>query len=60
MYLPAISAAYWRTVKRSGRIFESIPAELKESVTTLAKTDVVNGVITAEVFYSLIGTVYEA
>ncbi|MDF3004879.1 MAG: hypothetical protein K0S22_1351 [Oscillospiraceae bacterium] len=60
MYLPAISAAYWRTVKRGGRTFESIPAELKESVTTLAKTDVVNGVITAENYLGYIGATYEA
>lgn len=60
MYLPAISAAYWRTVKRGGRTFESIPAELKQSVTTLAKTDVVNGVISAEDYSGYIGTAYNA
>lgn len=60
MYLPAISAAYWRTIKRGGRTFESVPAELKESVTTLAKTDVVNGVITAEDYSGYIGATYEA
>ena len=60
MYLPAISAAYWRTVKRGERTFESIPAEFKESVTTLAKTDVENGVISAEDYAGFIGTAYQA
>lgn len=60
MYLPAISAAYWRTVKRGGRTFESVPAELKESVTILAKADVANSVISAEDYFNLIGTTYES
>ncbi|MEA5135719.1 MAG: hypothetical protein VB035_06225 [Candidatus Fimivivens sp.] len=55
MYLPAITAAYWRTIKRGGRTFESVPAELKAGVTALAGEDLTNGAITPEKYAECIG-----
>lgn len=55
MYLPAITAAYWRTIKRGGRTFESVPAELKAGVNALAGEDLTNGVITAEQYATWFG-----
>ncbi len=60
MVISAIAAAYWRKVKSGERTYESVPASKAGEVLELAKTDVVNGVVTAEDFYNLIGTAYEA
>lgn len=56
--MKAIAHSYWRLIKSGKRTFESVKAEVKEDVRTLAKTDVENGVITAEEYYAYIGEVY--
>ncbi len=55
MYLPAITAAYWRTIKRGGRPFESVPTELKAGVNALATQELADGIITAEQYAAWIG-----
>lgn len=55
----AIAHSYWRSIKNGNRTYESIPASVKADVLYLAKTDVINGVITAEEFAQLIGQPYE-
>lgn len=60
MAIKAISHSYWRSIKNGNRTFESIPASVKEDVLFLAKTDVENGVISAEEYEQLIGQPYEA
>ncbi|WMJ82729.1 hypothetical protein ACS3UN_02215 [Oscillospiraceae bacterium LTW-04] len=55
-----IAASYWRSIKRNNRTYASIPYEMKEPVLVLAKTDVVNGVISAEDYTGFIGAAYEA
>ena len=51
---------YWRTIKRGARTFDSIPDSIKEDVITLAKQDVLDGVITEEEYKELIGEDYAA
>lgn len=60
MTISAIAQAYWRKVKAGERTYESVPASKAGEVLELAKTDVVNDVITAEDFDNLIGAAYEA
>jgi hypothetical protein len=55
----AIAKIYWRNIKNGNRTFESIPANVKDDVKTLAKQDVVDGVITAEEYKEYIGEDYE-
>lgn len=56
--MKAIAHAYWRLIKRGVRTYESIPSTVKEDVKTLAKTDVENGVISAEDYADYIGEEY--
>ena len=58
MVVKAISHSYWRSIKRGTRIFESIPASVKDDVRTLAQADVKEGVITAEQYEQYIGEHY--
>ena len=58
MVIAAIAHSYWRSIKRNKRTYESIPEELKDDVLYLAKTDVVNGVITEAQFEQYIGIAY--
>ena len=60
MAIKAIAHSYWRTIKRGSRTFESIPANVKDDVRTLAQTDVENGVITSDEYEQYIGEVYRA
>lgn len=60
MVISAIAQAYWRKVKAGERTYESVPAIKAGEVLELAKTDVVNGVISAEDFFNLIGVTYVA
>jgi hypothetical protein len=57
--MKAIAYSYWRSIKRGNRTFDSIPANVKEDVRTLAREDVENGVITAEEYKEYIGENYE-
>mgnify|MGYP004597454453 CR=1 FL=1 len=56
--MKAIAHAYWRLIKRGVRTYESIPSTVKEDVKTLAKTDVENGIISAEDYADYIGEEY--
>lgn len=58
MAVKAIAHSYWRSIKRGVRTFESIPDSVKDDVRTLAKTDVQNGVITADEYKSYVGEDY--
>ena len=58
MAVKAIAHSYWRSIKRGTRTFESIPESVKDDVRTLAKTDVQEGVITAEQYEQYIGEPY--
>lgn len=58
MAVKAIAHSYWRTIKRGGRTFESIPKSVKEDVRTLAQADVISGVITQEEYKNYIGEDY--
>ena len=58
MAVKAIAHSYWRTIKRGGRTFESIPESVKDDVLTLAQTDVEQGVITPEEYKNYIGEGY--
>lgn len=58
MAIKAIAHSYWRRIKDGARTFESVPASVKDDVRTLAQTDVVNEVITAEEYKSFIGEYY--
>lgn len=60
MAISAIAQSYWRKVKSGERTYESVPTSKAGEVLELAKTDVVNGVISAEDFEGLIGIPYEA
>lgn len=61
MAVKAIAHSYWRRIKQGARTFDSIKdEEVKEDVKILAKTDVVNGVITEEEYEQYIGEPYEA
>lgn len=55
MYLPAITAAYWRTIKRGGKLFKDVPDELKAGVVELAMQELSSGIITAEQYAQWIG-----
>lgn len=59
MAVQAIAHSFWRSIKRGKRTYESIPDELKEDVRTLAKADVVDGVITAKAYEQYTGEEYE-
>lgn len=70
--IQAVAHSYWRSIKRSNRTFESLSEEItdlqkeggylsmKDQVRHLAKTDVVNGVISAEKYEHYIGEEYVA
>lgn len=58
--MSAIAQSYWRLIKANRRTFESVPVEQKENVKTLAKSDVVNGVITEDDYADYIGEPYVA
>ena len=58
MAISAIAQSYWRKVKSGERTYESVPASKAGEVLELAKTDVVNGVITQADFENLIGISY--
>ena len=67
MKIQPIAHSYWRSIKRSNRTFESLSDEakngypsMKDQVRYLAKTDVVNEVITAEEYQQYIGETYVA
>ena len=60
MAVKAIAHSYWRTIKAGSRTFDSVKDNVKDDVRTLAKADVVNGVITAEEYEQYIGEVYVA
>lgn len=60
MEVRPIAYSYWRSIKRYKRTFASISEELKNDVLYLAKSDVANGVITAEQFKYYIGMDYTA
>lgn len=60
MAVKAIAHSYWRSIKAGNRTFDSVPTSLKDDVRTLAKADVVNGVITAEEYEQYIGESYVA
>jgi len=53
-----IAYSYWRRIKDDARKYESVLASVKEDVKTLAKEDVVNGVITADRYKELVGEDY--
>ena len=58
MAVKAIAHSYWRSIKRGTRTFECIPDSVKDDVRTLAKADVVDGVITPEQYEQYIGEPY--
>ncbi len=58
--MKAIAHSYWRAIKRGVRTFESVKAEVKEDVRSLAQTDVKNGVITEDDYANYIGESYSA
>ena len=58
MAVKAIANSYWRSIKRGARTFENIPDSVKDDVRTLAKADVVDGVITTEQYEQYIGDPY--
>lgn len=65
MKIQAIAHSYWRSVKAGNRTFNSITTEprngypsMSDQVLYLAKTDVVNGVITIEEFLQYTGLIY--
>ena len=58
MAIKAIAHSYWRTVKRGTRTFDSVPDNVQNDVRTLARTDVENGVITADEYKDYIGEDY--
>lgn len=60
MGISAIAHIYWRKVKAGDRTYESVPTPKKDEVLQLAKSDVVNGVITVEEFEQYIGIPYSA
>ena len=60
MAIKAIAHSYWRSIKRGSRTFESIPANVKDDVRTLAQSDVENGIITPEEYEQYIGQAYAA
>lgn len=60
MAISAIAHIYWRSIKSGVRTYESVPVSKAGEVLELAKTDVVNGVITEADFEALIGIPYEA
>lgn len=68
MEVQAIAHSYWRLVKNGKRTFESLKGvsaksgypSMQEQVRYLAKTDVANGVITAEEYEQYIGEAYIA
>lgn len=55
MAIKAIAHSYWRLIKAGTRTFESVPVSVQADVIALARTDVENGVITAEQFKEFIG-----
>lgn len=56
----AVSHSYWRTIKAGKRTFESIKNEqVRLDVKELARTDVMNGVITVDDYEAYIGEQYE-
>lgn len=60
MTVKPIAHSYWRLIKKGDRTFESVPASVKDDVRYLAKTDVVNGIISAEDYEHIIGEPYVA
>ena len=60
MAVKPIAHSYWRTIKAGIRTFESVKDNVKDDVRTLAKADVVSGVITAEEYQQYIGESYVA
>lgn len=53
-----IAYSYWRRIKDGARTYASVLESVKTDVKTLAKQDVVNGVITADRYKELIGEDY--
>ena len=51
---------YWRTVKRGTRTFAECPANLQAEIKELAKQDVVDGVISEDMYKQYIGEDYVA
>lgn len=65
MAIAAIAHSYWRSIKRGTRTFESIKNSkiasvkaLTDDIIALAKSDVENGVISAEEYEQYIGEAY--
>ena len=53
-----IAQSYWRLIKKDRKTYASLDDTMKELVKTLAKSDVKNGVITAEEYKQYIGEEY--
>lgn len=59
MKIKAIAHSYWRVIKAGRRTFESVRDEVKDDVRYLARSDVKNGLISAEQYFNFIGEEYE-
>ncbi len=58
MAVKPIARSYWRLIKTGNRTFASVPDGVKDDVKTLAKEDVVRGVITEEQYKDFIGEAF--
>ena len=59
MRISPIAHSYWRLIKAGKRTFDSVPDSMKDQVKELAKTDVVNGVISPDEYKFYIGEDYQ-
>ena len=59
MAVKAIAHSYWRRIKTGSRTFDTVPDSVKDDVRTLAKMEVADGVITEDVYETLIGEAYQ-
>lgn len=51
---------YWRTIKRGTRTLADVPETLREEVIAVAKSEVINNIITTEEYKKFIGEEYVA
>lgn len=58
MTVKPIAKSYWRLIKSGSRTFDSVPDSVKDDVKTLAKEDVVHGVISPDQYKNFIGEEY--
>lgn len=49
---------YWRTIKRGTRTIEDVPANLRDEIKELAKSDVKKGVISEDDYNKIFGENY--